>query len=386
MEFLTIILLAIILIGVLILVFRKSENNLSEIIKTVQEEFRTNRAEINQLLKDNRGELSNSLKIFAETQERLIKTIENKLKDIQNDNTKQLDKMRETVDEKLQKTLETRLSQSFKLVSERLEAVQKGLGEMQNLATDVGDLQKVLSNVKTKGVFGEYQLAGILEQILAPSQYEQNVKVKRGSQEVVEYAVKIPSKDDSSKTIYLPIDAKFPTADYEKLVTAYDSGNVADIENAKKELAKKIKSFAIDIKNKYINPPATTDFAVMYLPFESLYAEVLRIPELFETLQREHKIIISGPTTVAAFLNSLQIGFKSLAIEKRTSEIWKLLGAVKKDFASFGEIVEKTKEKLEGASKELDKVGDRSRQIEKKLRDVEVLPETNTPKIEETNG
>ncbi|MDR0404156.1 MAG: DNA recombination protein RmuC [Treponema sp.] len=320
--------------------------------------------------------------VFEKTRE----TIERKLNDIQTDNSAKLEKMRETVDEKLHKTLETRLGESFKLVSERLELVQKGLGEMQNLATGVGDLKKVLSNVKTRGVLGEYQLGGILEQILSPAQYAQNVKTKEGSGENVEFAVKIPSKEDSSKIIWLPIDAKFPTEDYERLNAAYEEGNAADIELCRRALEKRISSCAKDIKTKYMDPPNTTDFAIMFLPFESLYAEVLRIPGIFESLQRDYKVIITGPTTIAALLNSFQIGFRSLAVEKRTSEIWDLLGAVRTEFGKFGEVLAKTKQKLDQASREIDNAGTRSRAIERKLREVQTLPETAARKLLEDAG
>ncbi|MDR0689851.1 MAG: DNA recombination protein RmuC [Spirochaetaceae bacterium] len=324
---------------------------------------------VNNSARINREELSNSL-------EKMRGAVEKKLLDIQNDNSVKLEKMRETVDEKLHKTLETRLGESFKLVSERLELVQKGLGEMQSLATGVGDLKKVLSNVKTKGVLGEYQLGAILEQILSPNQYAQNVKTKTGSNDMVEYAVKIPSKENSDRILWLPLDAKFPSEDYERLQAAYEMGNVEDIDRYKKELERRIRLFAKDIKTKYVDPPNTTDFAIMFLPFEGLYAEVLRIPNLFESLQRESKITITGPTTLSAFLSSLQMGFRSLAVEKRTSEIWELLGAVRTEFGKFGEVLDKTKEKLDQASKEIERAGTRSRSIERKLREVQTLPDS----------
>jgi DNA recombination protein RmuC len=364
---------------------RINRDELAQSLKSFAENFSTNVNAFNEVQKEKFGELvfkqdtftKNTHEIFDKVRE----SIEKKLLDIQNDNSAKLEKMRETVDEKLHKTLETRLGESFKLVSDRLELVQKGLGEMQNLATGVGDLKKVLSNVKTKGVLGEYQLAGILEQILTVDQYGQNVKTKAGSNDMVEFAVKIPSKEESSKALWLPIDAKFPSEDYEKLVSAYDAGNVDDIERYKKDLERKIKSFAKDIKTKYLDPPNTTDFALMFLPFESLYAEVLRIPGLFESVQREFKITITGPTTISAFLSSLQMGFRSLAVEKRTSEIWELLGAVRTEFGKFGDVLEKTKEKLDSASKELDKAGTRSRAIERKLRDVQTIPDSTAQKL-----
>jgi DNA recombination protein RmuC len=338
-----------------------------------------------------RDELSNSLALFEkrftqnineltktqrEGNEKIRSAVETKLAEIQKDNGEKLEKMRETVDEKLHKTLETRLGESFKLVSERLELVQKGLGEMHTLATGVGDLKKVLSNVKTKGVLGEYQLGALLEQILTPSQYSQNVKTKKNSNDLVEYGVKIPSKEDSNRIIWLPIDAKFPSEDYERLMYAYDLADIDEINRNKKELERKIKLFAKDIASKYIDPPNTTDFAIMFLPFEGLFAEVLRIPSLFETVQREYKITITGPTTISAFLSSLQMGFRSLAVEKRTSEIWNLLGAVRSEFGKFGEVLEKTKTKLEAASKEIGNAEVRSRAIERKLKDVEEIPQS----------
>jgi DNA recombination protein RmuC len=252
---------------------------------------------------------------------------------------------------------------------------------MQSLATGVGDLKKVLSNVKTKGVLGEYQLGGILEQVLSPSQYAENVKTKEGSRDNVEYAIKIPDKHDERKTVWLPIDAKFPSVDYENLMNAYDAGNVDEINRSKADLANKIKDFAKMIRDKYVDPPATTEFAIMFLPFEGLYAEVLRIPSLFETIQREYKITITGPTTISAFLNSLQMGFRSLAVETRTGAIWDLLGAVRSEFGKFGEVLQKTKEKLDAASKEIDNAGTRSRAIERKLRDVQTLPEAAAQKL-----
>jgi len=374
---------------------------------TLRDEFGRNRMETNKTAKDsreelshalksNRDELSAALKIFEErfssnigaltreTKEGLEKSrdaVEKKLADIQQGNEKKLDEMRQTVDEKLHKTLETRLGESFKLVSERLELVQKGLGEMQTLASDVGSIKNVLANVKNKGVLGEYQLGAILEQLLTPNQYDQNVKIKEGSRENVEFAVKIPSKEDSNKTIWLPIDAKFPTADYEVLLSAYKTGEKDKVIAAQKELKAKVDKFAKDIREKYIDPPNTTEFGIMFLPFEGLYAEVLRIPGLFENIQNTYKVTITGPTTISAFLNSLQMGFRSLAVEKRTSEIWDLLGAVRTEFGKFGDVLQKTKEKIDSASKEIDKAGIRTRAIEKKLRDVQTLPEGKTQKL-----
>lgn len=301
-------------------------------------------------------------------------TLEKKLSDLQSGNEKKLDEMRATVDEKLQKTLEYRLGESFKLVSERLEAVHKGLGDMQQLATGVGDLKKVLTNVKSRGVLGEYQLENILEQILTIDQYAKNVKTKDGSNSVVEFAVKLPAKDVSDKIIWLPIDSKFPKEDFELLIDAYDNALTDLVEERRKNFVRGIKKCAFDINSKYLDPPNTTDFAILFLPFESLYAEVLRTPGLFESIQREFKIIITGPTTLSALLSSLQMGFRTLAIEKRSSEVWQLLGAVKTEFGNFGGILEKTQKKLQEASNVIEKAGVRSRAIERKLRIVQELP------------
>ncbi len=306
--------------------------------------------------------------------DQLRETLEKKITDLQSGNEKKLDEMRATVDEKLQKTLETRLGESFKLVSERLEAVHKGLGDMQQLATGVGDLKRVLSNVKTRGVLGEYQLESILDHILTPDQYAKNVKTKEGSNALVEFAVKLPSKNDNQKVLWLPVDSKFPKEDFELLMDAYEKALPEAIEEHRRNFIKGLKKCAFDISSKYIDPPNTTDFAILFLPFESLYAEVLRTAGLFETLQREYKIIITGPTTLSAILNSFQMGFRTLAIEKRSSEVWQLLGAVKTEFGNFGGILEKTQKKLQEASNVIDQASTRSRAIERKLRNVQELP------------
>lgn len=308
--------------------------------------------------------------------ENIRNTMEKKISDLTDDNNKQLELMRQTVDEKLQKTLEDRISQSFKLVSERLEQVYKGLGEMQNLAAGVGDLKKVLSNVKTRGILGEVQLGAILEQILSPDQYETDVKTRPGSSERVEFAVKLPGDDD--RPVYLPIDAKFPGDAYGKLVDAYDAGDAALVEEAAKALEKVIKSEAKDIRDKYIEPPYTTEFAIMFLPFEGLYAEVVR-RGLLEVLQRDYKVNIAGPTTMAALLNSLQMGFKTLAIQKHSSEVWDVLGAVKTEFDKFGDVLEATQARINQANAELDKlIGTRTRSIQRKLRGVTALGENES--------
>ena len=304
-------------------------------------------------------------------------TLENKIADLQEDNSKKLDAMRETVDEKLQETLDKRISQSFQLVNERLEQVYKGLGEMQTLASGVGDLKKVLSNVKTRGILGEIQLQAILEEILAPEQYEMNVATKKGSRDVVEFAIKLPA--DDNRVVYLPIDSKFPGDKYAQLMDAYEEGDPSKIAFAQRELDIIIKKSAKDIHDKYIDVPYTTEFAIMFLPFEGLYAEVVR-RGFVESLQRDYKINIAGPTTMAALLNSLQMGFRTLAIQKRSSEVWDVLGAVKSEFDKFGCVLENAQNKLNLAQKELDNlVGVRTRQIQKKLDKVVSLE--NSEKI-----
>jgi DNA recombination protein RmuC len=358
--------------------------------RSVRDEIARSRTETQTQAQQERTELAQSFKSFEDSvQARLSEltaatekkieavrlVIDEKLKQIQEDNARQLDRMRETVDEKLHNTLETRLGEAFKQVSERLEQVQKGLGEMQSLATGVGDLKKVLLNVKTKGVLGEYQLGGILEQILTPAQYEQNIKTKNGSSDLVEYAVKLPSKEDSTKNIWLPIDAKFPSEDYTRLMNAYEIGDVAEIEASTKSLKTRIEKFAKDINAKYIDPPNTTDFAIMFLPFEGLFAEILRIPGLFESIQRNYKITITGPTTISAFLNSLQMGFRTLAIQKRSGEVWKVLGEVKTAFGRFGDTLDAVRRRLEQATISVDDAQKKTRTLSSKLRAVEAMPE-----------
>lgn len=303
--------------------------------------------------------------------------IEKQLKSIREDNTQQLNEMRKTVDEKLHETLEKRLGESFKLVSERLEQVHKGLGEMQNLAVGVGDLKKVLSNVKTRGILGEYQLGNILEQILSPSQYDTNVATKKGSQANVEYAVKLPGKLDE-KAVWLPIDSKFPLESYQRLMQAIEIGDVDSINLAEKELLKAIESFAKEISTKYIDPPNTTDFAIMFLPIESLYAEVLRHPEMFEKLQRVYHITLTGPTTLSALLNSLHMGFRTLAVQKRSSEVWNVLAEVKTEFVKYADQLERVQKHLNTASNSLESLQKtRTSVMERKLRGVETLEVDN---------
>lgn len=307
-------------------------------------------------------------------------TLEQKIGDMQTGNEQKLEQMRITVDEKLQQTLETRLGESFKLVSDRLEAVHKGLGDMQTLATGVGDLKRVLSNVKTRGVLGEYQLANILEQTLTPDQYAKNVKTKEGSNAMVEFAVKLPGHQDNS--LWLPIDSKFPKEDFELLLQAYDSGDAAQVEERRKAFIRGIKKCAMDICSRYIDPPNTTDFAILFLPFESLYAEVLRTPGLFESIRTECKINIAGPTTLSAFLSSLQMGFRTLAIEKRSGEVWQLLSAVKTEFGNFSSLLSKAQSNIQTGLNQLDDVvGKRTRAIEKRLKDVDTISDEEVKAI-----
>src|SRR5688572_27306154 len=335
-----------------------------------------------------REELSRSLATFSQTLstqmgssaavqnaqfETLRGAVEQRLDRIQQDNSAKLEQMRQTVDEKLQSTLEKRLSESFKQVSERLELVHKGLGEMQTLAAGVGDLKRVLSNVKTRGVLGETQLAALLEQVMAPEQYEKNVATRPGSAARVEFAIKLPGRDSGS-AVLLPIDAKFPIEDYQRLQAAQEAGDKAALEMAEKALEARVKLEAKAIAEKYVEPPHTTDFALLYLPFEGLFGEVLRRPGLFDHIQRQFRVTICGPTNLLAYLNSLQMGFRTLAIQQRSSEVWKVLGTVKSEFGKFAEVLANTKRQLQTVANTIDQAEVRTRQIERKLKDVEVLP------------
>lgn len=329
------------------------------------------------------AQLEERLKTFSLTNEQQLDNIrhsvENRLNYIQEDNNKKLEEMRKTVDERLQQSIEEKMNRSFSLVNERLEQVYKGLGEMQSLAVGVGDLKKVLSNVKTRGILGEIQLSAILSEILSPEQYEENVATKKGSKNVVEFAVKLPSDDD--KFIYLPIDSKFPGDTYAALRDAIDEGDKIKIDLAAKALITRIKSEAKDIHDKYIDPPYTTEFAIMFLPFEGLYSEAVN-RGLVEILQRDYKVNIAGPSTMAALLNSLQMGFKTLAVQKRSAEVWEILGAVKQEFDKFGDVLEATQQRIDQANKELDKlVGVRTRQIQRKLKDVQTPAKELSEKI-----
>jgi DNA recombination protein RmuC len=309
------------------------------------------------------------------------KALEGSIKTLQDSNEKKLEQMRHIVDEKLNSTLEKRLGESYRIVSERLEAVHKGLGDMQNLALSVGDLKKVMSNVKSRGIIGEYQLQNILEDLLTNEQYGKNVKTKEGSGAHVEFAIKMPNGPQSGKSLWLPIDAKFPREDFEALLTAYETALPELIEKARKAFAGSIIKNAKDIQEKYLDPPNTTEYGLMFLPFESLYAEVLCIPGLFEKLQKEYKITITGPTTLSALLNSLQMGFRTLAIEKRSTEVWDLLGSMKTEFNQFGALLDKTKKKLDEAANVIDTAGVRSRAIQRKLNKVDALNEDNVTKL-----
>lgn len=311
--------------------------------------------------------------------EKMRETIEARLRTLQEDNSQKLDQMRATVDEKLHATLEERLGQSFKLVSERLEAVREGLGEMRNLASGVGDLKKVLTNVKSRGTWGEVQLGNLLEQILTPDQFAKNVATKPGSNDRVEYAIKLPGRDnDNGKHLWLPIDAKFPQEDYQRLIDAQEQANPVLAEEASNKLEARIKMEARSIREKYVDPPHTTDFGIMFLPTEGLFAEVVRRPGLADGLQRDFRVMVAGPTTLAALLNSLQMGFRTLAIEKRSSEVWALLSTVKTEFGRFGDILDKTQKKLQEASNTIESAAQKSRSIERRLKGVAELPTQET--------
>lgn len=356
----------------------ENRTELANGLKSFEEKFTQNVKDFNELQRQKFTDLAvKQEQIKSDTEiklEKIRETVETSLKSLREDNTKKLEEMRVTVDEKLQSTLEKRFNDSFTLISERLEMVHKGLGEMQTLANSVGDIKKVMTNVKSRGILGEYQLANILEDLLTNEQYEKNVKTKPNSGAIVEFAIKMPNNNSLEKTLWLPIDSKFPKEDYESLVDAYDEGNTEKIEEFKKSFKNAIIKNAKDIKEKYVDPPNTTEYGIMFLPFESLYAEVLRTPGLFELIQKDYKITITGPTTLSALLSSLQMGFRTLAIEKRSGEVWDLLGVVKTEFGKFGTVLEKTKKKLQEATNTIDQAGIRSRAIERQLRKVQELP------------
>lgn len=342
-------------------------------VKTMGDMLLENQRSFSQHQSEKISQIEERMKTFSleneQKLENIRQSVEKRLEYLQNDNNRQLEEMRKTVDEKLQKTLEEKMNKSFSLVNERLEQVYKGLGEMQTLAVGVGDLKKVLSNVKTRGILGEIQLGSILSEILSPEQYEENIATKKGSKNVVEFAIKLPADDDSF--IYLPVDSKFPGDTYSALRDAIEDGDKAKIESASKLLISTIKSEAKDIRDKYIDPPNTTEFAIMFLPFEGLYSEVVN-RGLVEVLQREYKVNIAGPSTMAALLNSLQMGFKTLAVQKRSAEVWEVLGGVKQEFDKFNDVLVATQQRLDQANKELDKlVGVRTRQIQRKLKNIQ---------------
>ena len=357
----------------IILILKFKSFNINENLNLIKQEInlglRSTREEINNVLGNRIDGFS---RMNEEKLEAIRYSVEEKLGSIQRENSNKLEEMRATVDEKLHSTLEKRLGESFKLVNDRLESVYKGLGEMQTLATGVGDLKKVLSDVKTRGTWGEIRLGSLLEQYLTSRQYEKNVKLKPKSKDFVEFAIKIPTKIDG-KFILLPVDSKYPVEDYNRLLEAEESGNKAAVLNARKGLANNIKKFAADIRDKYINPPYTTDFGVMFLPIESLYCEVLKNTSLCEILQRDYKIAVTGPTTLAAFINTLQLGFHALAIEKQTSEVWKILTSVKVEFNKFGDILSKTNKKLQEVANTMKDAESKTRNIQSKLGKVNTI-------------
>lgn len=384
MELILLIIIATLLIVNIVITLTKSnKNEIERVENIIRMEMKSNREEISSEIRNLRNELAQTLynnqranndiqkekfEVMSRQQDALIKSTE-----------KRLDEMRVMVEEKLQKTLNERIGQSFELVRNQLENVQKGLGEMKSLAQDVGGLKKVLTNVKTRGTFGEVQLSALLDQMLSPEQYQANVKTKKNATEFVEFAIILPGKDDVDGTIYLPIDAKFPKDIYEQYYDAYEAGDAALIDSSSKQLEATIKKMAKDIHDKYLDPPFTTDFAIMFLPFENIYAEVIRRTALVEYLQKEMKVIVTGPTTLGAILNSLQMGFRTLAIQKRTSEVWKVLGAVKTEFGKFGGMLEKVQKNLQNAGDQLDEmIGKRTKAIERKLRQVEEMPEAES--------
>lgn len=409
------ILLAISTLLLIIVLIKLKANGSRGVEQAVREELRFGREESAQTARDLREEVSAGQKLSMDTMvrtigemsksqndqlesiarliqeltesnrtgiEKLRSTVDAQLKHLQESNEKKLDQMRETVDEKLQSTLEKRLGESFKLVSERLEAVQHGLGEMQNLATGVGDLKRVLTNVKARGTWGEVQLGALLEQILTPDQYDKNVRIRANSQESVEYAIRLPGRDDDpGSCVWMPIDSKFPQEDYLRLVEAADAADMDAVQKETAALLRSVHSSAKAIRDKYLNPPETTDFAIMFLPTEGLYAEVLRQPGQVEKIQQDYRIVVAGPTTLSAILSSLRIGFRTLAIEKRSSEVWKVLAAVKTEFGKFGDVLSKVKRQLNTASNTIEQTGMRTRAMERKLRTVEELPTEETAEI-----
>jgi len=387
------ILLILILIALIFLILKsKKTDNTAELIKeldkiqvklenSIKQDFSLNRQELNTSFNNFSIKLDQLITGISTNLNQVRESIEKRLELIQKDNSDQLEKMRVTVDEKLQSTLEKRLGESFKQVSTQLESVYKGLGEMQTLAVGVGDLKKVLSNVKIRGTWGEVQLNSLLEQILTNDQYDKNVAVKSGSSDRVEFAIRLPGKDDENKQCWLPIDSKFPLEDYQNLIKAQDAVDLIQIEVSSKALENRVKTEAKYIFDKYIDPPHTTDFAILYLPIEGLYAEITQKQALVDTLQRQYRVTIAGPNTIAALLNSLQMGFRTLVIEKRSSEVWSVLGTIKKEFGLFGDLLIKTKKKLQEATNTIDDASSKSKTITSKLNKVQSLAETTDEKI-----
>lgn len=398
MELILLIIILILLATNLIVVLLKNDRKQTERLESLlRQEMKESREEMARNMRELRTELNQTLSLSTQQMQttlhrNLMTTNEmqrekfdamNRQQDILVKSTeKRLDDMRIMVEEKLQKTLNERIGQSFELVRTQLENVQRGLGEMKTLAEDVGGLKKVLGNVKTRGTFGEVQLAALLEQMLSPEQYDANVKTRKNATEFVEFAIKLPGKDNGKEVVYLPIDAKFPKDVYEQYADACEDGDTALINSTSRQLETTVKRMAKDIHDKYIEPPFTTDFAIMFLPFENIYAEVIRRTSLVETLQKDFKIVVTGPTTLGAILNSLQMGFRTLAIQKRTSEVWSVLGAVKTEFSKFGGMLEKVQKNLQSAGDQLEEVmGKRTRAIERKLRQVEALPAEESRKM-----
>lgn len=402
MELILLTIILILLFANLCVALMKNNRRQTEQLESLfRQELKENREELSRNMRELRTELNQAISLSTQQMQttlhrNLMTTNEmqrekfeamNRQQDILVKSTeKRLDEMRLMVEEKLQKTLNERIGQSFELVRTQLENVQKGLGEMKTLAEDVGGLKKVLGNVKTRGTFGEIQLSALLEQMLSPEQYEANVKTRKNATEFVEFAIKLPGKDNGKDVVYLPIDAKFPKDVYEQYIDAYEEGDASLIESTSKQLEITVKRMAKDIRDKYIEPPYTTDFAILFLPFESIYAEVIRRTALIETLQKDFKIVVTGPTTLGAILNSLQMGFRTLAIQKRTSEVWSVLGAVKTEFGKFGGMLEKVQKNLQSAGDQLEEVmGKRTRAIERKLRQVEALPTEESRKMLDFN-
>jgi DNA recombination protein RmuC len=393
-----IVVLVVGIINAFLLLLLLTKKNNSGLDAAMRDEFMRNRKEFATANKDLRQELTGGLTQTRENLDKRLeqlrdkndeklesirKTVEQRLESLQKDNAEKLEKMRSTVDEKLQSTLEKRLSQSFKVVSERLEMVHKGLGQMQNLASDVSDFKRVLTNVKTRGTWGEVQLENLLEQVFIKDHYSKQVKVNPNRNDVVDFAIKLPDKSSRDGFIYLPIDAKFPLEDYQRLVVAQEKGDIALAAASQKAMVNRVKLEAKSIKNKYIMPPKTTDFAVLYVPTEGMFAEILREPGLFEMLQSEYRVTIAGPTTIAAILSSYQLGFRTLAIAEQTGQVWELLTGIKSEFGKFGDLLDKTREKLVQATKTIDSASTKSRTIERKLGKVQQLADKTVEQAEE---